>query len=171
MVLPLNDWKQPVGEAASLLGQALGQLGANFAPDLHFNPCEFEALIRVVPDAARESHDQLYIAMDISLKVHAGISDHENMRICSTLKHEKLSAKTKTSIRNAYAMGKVRMVASEFEIVTRVVKNRNASGCAESNGFVLWQMKQKWAFYGNSFQVWGDGYEPYQNKNGRRMDN
>ncbi|XLT35513.1 hypothetical protein S245_066411 [Arachis hypogaea] len=77
----------------------------------------------------------------------------------------------KTSIRNAYAMGKVRMVASEFEIVTRVVKNRNASGCAESNGFVLWQMKQKWAFYGNSFQVWGDGYEPYQNKNGRRMDN
>ncbi|XLT08834.1 hypothetical protein HN51_054627 [Arachis hypogaea] len=145
MVLPLNDWKQPVGEAASLLGQALGQLGANFAPDLHFNPCEFEALIRVVPDAARESHDQLYIAMDISLK--------------------------KTSIRNAYAMGKVRMVASEFEIVTRVVKNRNASGCAESNGFVLWQMKQKWAFYGNSFQVWGDGYEPYQNKNGRRMDN
>ncbi|XP_020978061.1 BTB/POZ domain-containing protein NPY5-like isoform X1 [Arachis ipaensis] len=166
MVLPPNDWKQPVGEAAGLLGQALGQLGANFAPDLHFKPCEFEALIRVVPDAARESHDQLYIAMDISLKVHAGISDHENMRICSTLKHEKLSAEAETSIRNAYAMGKVRMAASEFEIVTRVVKNRNASECTESSGFVLWQMKQKWAFCGNSFQVWGDGYEPYQNKNG-----
>ncbi|KAL4349381.1 hypothetical protein HN51_030497 [Arachis hypogaea] len=62
------------------------------APDPHLKPCEFEALIRVVPDAARESHDQLYIAMDIYLKVHAGISDHEKMRICSTLKHEKLSA-------------------------------------------------------------------------------
>ncbi|XP_027365781.1 uncharacterized protein LOC113872434 [Abrus precatorius] len=44
------------------------------------------------------------------------------------------------SIRNAYAMGKVRMVASEFETATRVVKNRNASRCAESGGFVLWQM-------------------------------
>ncbi|QHO33422.1 hypothetical protein HN51_027117 [Arachis hypogaea] len=43
-------------------------------------------------DAARKSHDQLYIATDISLKIHAGISDHEKMRICSTLKHEKLSA-------------------------------------------------------------------------------
>ncbi|KAK4284519.1 hypothetical protein QN277_001340 [Acacia crassicarpa] len=44
------------------------------------------------------------------------------------------------SVRNAYAMGKVRMVASEFETATRVVKNRNASKCAESGGFVLWQM-------------------------------
>lgn len=48
--------------------------------------------------------------------------------------------KLQNSIRNAYAMGKVRMVASEFETATRVVKNRNASRCAESGGFVLWQM-------------------------------
>ena len=33
--------------------------------------------------------------------------------------------KLQNSIRNAYAMGKVRMVASEFETATRVVKNRN----------------------------------------------
>ncbi|KAL2948352.1 hypothetical protein AAZX31_20G119300 [Glycine max] len=46
--------------------------------------------------------------------------------------------KLQNSIRNAYAMGKVRMVASEFETATRVVKNR--SRCAESGGFVLWQM-------------------------------
>lgn len=32
------------------------------------------------------------------------------------------------------------MVASEFETATRTVKNRNASRCAESGGFVLWQM-------------------------------
>ena len=31
VVLPLNDCKQPVGEAGGLLGQALGQLGANFS--------------------------------------------------------------------------------------------------------------------------------------------
>ncbi|KAK7390963.1 hypothetical protein VNO78_19203 [Psophocarpus tetragonolobus] len=48
--------------------------------------------------------------------------------------------KLQNTIRNAYAMGKVRMVASEFETATRVVKNRNASRCAESGGFVLWQM-------------------------------
>lgn len=48
--------------------------------------------------------------------------------------------KLQNSIRNAYAMGKVRMVASEFETATKVTKTRNASRCAESGGFVLWQM-------------------------------
>lgn len=48
------------------------------------------------------------------------------------------------SVRNAYAMGKVRMVASEFETATRVVKNRGPSGrgaaAIEQGGFVLWTM-------------------------------
>ncbi|KAH9695249.1 hypothetical protein KPL71_022694 [Citrus sinensis] len=48
--------------------------------------------------------------------------------------------KLQNSIRNAYAMGKVRMVASEFETAARTVKNRNATRCPESGGFVLWQM-------------------------------
>ena len=39
------------------------------APDPHLKPSEFEALITVLPDTARESHDQLYIAMDMYLKV------------------------------------------------------------------------------------------------------
>ncbi|KAJ8464264.1 hypothetical protein OPV22_026816 [Ensete ventricosum] len=45
-----------------------------------------------------------------------------------------------SSIRNAYAMGKVRMVASEFETATRIIKNRNSPKDADSGGFVLWQM-------------------------------
>lgn len=48
--------------------------------------------------------------------------------------------KLQNSIRNAYAMGKLRMVASEFETATKVVKNRNAARAAESGGFILWQM-------------------------------
>ncbi|XP_022149267.1 uncharacterized protein LOC111017730 [Momordica charantia] len=48
--------------------------------------------------------------------------------------------KLQNSIRNAYAMGKLRMVASEFETATKVMKSRNASTRAESGGFVLWQM-------------------------------
>jgi hypothetical protein len=39
------------------------------SPDPHLNPCEFEALITVLPDTMRESHDQLYLAMDMYLKV------------------------------------------------------------------------------------------------------
>lgn len=39
------------------------------APDPHLKACEFEALITVLPDTARESHDQLYLAMDMYLKV------------------------------------------------------------------------------------------------------
>jgi hypothetical protein len=42
------------------------------------------------------------------------------------------------SVQNAYAMGKVRMVASEFETATRVVRNGGAA--VEQVGFVLWQM-------------------------------
>ena len=54
-------------------------------------------------------------------------------------------AKVLRAVRNAYAMGKVRMVASEFETATRVVKNRGGSGAGaaaavEQGGFVLWRM-------------------------------
>ncbi|PKA61002.1 hypothetical protein AXF42_Ash020810 [Apostasia shenzhenica] len=45
-----------------------------------------------------------------------------------------------SSIHNSYAMGKVRMVASEFETANKVIKNRNSSRNAERGGFVLWQM-------------------------------
>ncbi|KAE8653949.1 hypothetical protein F3Y22_tig00117056pilonHSYRG00563 [Hibiscus syriacus] len=48
--------------------------------------------------------------------------------------------KLQNSIHNAYAMGRVRMVASEFETANKVNKNRNSSKVAESGGFVLWQM-------------------------------
>lgn len=45
-----------------------------------------------------------------------------------------------SSIRNSYAMGKVTMVASEFETATGVIKSRGAPKDAESGGYVLWQM-------------------------------
>ncbi|XP_009354121.2 uncharacterized protein LOC103945298 [Pyrus x bretschneideri] len=48
--------------------------------------------------------------------------------------------KLQNSVHNAYAMGKVRMIASEFETANRVVRNKNSSKAAESGGFVLWQM-------------------------------
>lgn len=45
-----------------------------------------------------------------------------------------------SSIQNAYAMGKVKMLASDIETPTKVIKNKNSSRASESGGFVLWQM-------------------------------
>ncbi|XP_010519290.1 PREDICTED: uncharacterized protein LOC104798788 [Tarenaya hassleriana] len=52
--------------------------------------------------------------------------------------------KLQNSIKNAYAMGKLKMITSEVETSTKTVRNRNPSK-AESGGFVLWQMyPDKW---------------------------
>ncbi|XP_009111789.1 uncharacterized protein LOC103837206 [Brassica rapa] len=47
--------------------------------------------------------------------------------------------KLKSSIKNAYAMGKLKMITSKIQTATRTVRNRNPSK-AETGGFVLWQM-------------------------------
>ncbi|KAK8937112.1 hypothetical protein KSP39_PZI012145 [Platanthera zijinensis] len=46
--------------------------------------------------------------------------------------------KLQSSIRNAYAMGKLRMVAVEYETAKKVTKNRGSP--VESGSFVLWKM-------------------------------
>ncbi|KAJ7968396.1 BTB/POZ domain-containing protein family [Quillaja saponaria] len=61
------------------------------APDPHLEPSKFAALITVLPDYARTSHDQLYLAIDLYLKVHADLGDKAKISICSALDHEKLS--------------------------------------------------------------------------------
>ncbi|KAL1534200.1 hypothetical protein AAHA92_30410 [Salvia divinorum] len=48
--------------------------------------------------------------------------------------------KVQNSVQNAYAMGKVKMLASDLETAGKVIKNRSSSKAAESGGFVLWQM-------------------------------
>lgn len=48
--------------------------------------------------------------------------------------------KLQNSVHNAYAMGRVTMIASEFEKGNKVTRSRNSSKGAESGGFVLWQM-------------------------------
>ncbi|XP_047323242.1 uncharacterized protein LOC124926951 [Impatiens glandulifera] len=48
--------------------------------------------------------------------------------------------KLQNTVVNAYAMGKVKMLAFDIETPTKVIKNKNSSKTAESGGFVLWQM-------------------------------
>ncbi|EOA40259.1 hypothetical protein CARUB_v10008984mg [Capsella rubella] len=47
--------------------------------------------------------------------------------------------KLQNSIKNAYAMGKLKMITSELETPTGTVRNRNSTK-SETGGFVLWQM-------------------------------
>ncbi|XP_022724307.1 BTB/POZ domain-containing protein At3g22104-like [Durio zibethinus] len=61
------------------------------AADYHLNPSKFAALVMLLPDSARESHDRLFQAMDIYLEVHGRLREAEKMRICSALNYAKLS--------------------------------------------------------------------------------
>ncbi|KAG7600000.1 hypothetical protein ISN44_As06g041550 [Arabidopsis suecica] len=47
--------------------------------------------------------------------------------------------KLHNTIKNAYAMGKLKMITSELETPTGTVRNRNSTK-SETGGFVLWQM-------------------------------
>jgi hypothetical protein len=59
---------------------------------------------------------------------------------CSSTLRPPGGHKLLASVRNTYAMGKVRMAKTEFENAGRLVKNRNAGRGAEAGRFVLWQM-------------------------------
>ncbi|XP_031125947.1 uncharacterized protein LOC116028380 [Ipomoea triloba] len=48
--------------------------------------------------------------------------------------------KLQNSVKNAYAMGKLKMLSYEIETPTKIVKSRNGARAPESGGFVIWQM-------------------------------
>ncbi|XP_042018639.1 uncharacterized protein LOC121766409 [Salvia splendens] len=48
--------------------------------------------------------------------------------------------KVQSSVQNAYAMGSVKMLTSDIETATKVLRSRNSAKAAESGSFVLWQM-------------------------------
>ncbi|KAL3522104.1 hypothetical protein ACH5RR_014938 [Cinchona calisaya] len=65
---------------------------AEVAPDPYLKPSKFVALATALPKFARDSHDMIYEAMDIYLKVHNKLSMEEKIKICCFLDHDKLSA-------------------------------------------------------------------------------
>ncbi|KAJ7551445.1 hypothetical protein O6H91_06G015600 [Diphasiastrum complanatum] len=48
--------------------------------------------------------------------------------------------KLQKPIHNSYAMGRMKIISSEFETVAKVIHSRNSSKAAEFGCFVLWQM-------------------------------
>ncbi|KAH0651001.1 hypothetical protein KY284_030913 [Solanum tuberosum] len=65
---------------------------AEVAPDPCLKPSKFLALVRSLPDSARDSYDAIYHATVMYLEVHSGLSEEEKMKVCSGLSYEKLSS-------------------------------------------------------------------------------
>ncbi|XP_057488309.1 BTB/POZ domain-containing protein At3g22104-like [Actinidia eriantha] len=65
---------------------------AEVAPDPCLKPSKFLALVRALPDSARDSYDGIYRAMDMYLEVHPWLSEEEKMNLCCGLQYEKLSS-------------------------------------------------------------------------------
>ncbi|KAH0924099.1 hypothetical protein HID58_024117 [Brassica napus] len=63
--------------------------------DVHMPVPNFVSLAEAVPDIARESHDRLYKAINMYLKVHPEISKEEKKRLCRSLDCQKLSAEVR----------------------------------------------------------------------------
>ncbi|XP_060193987.1 BTB/POZ domain-containing protein At3g22104-like [Lycium barbarum] len=64
------------------------------APDPCLKPSKFLALVMAMPDIARESNDKIYLAMDMYLKVHNGLSEEEKIKMYSVLNYDKLREET-----------------------------------------------------------------------------
>ncbi|CAH8277997.1 unnamed protein product [Arabidopsis lyrata] len=65
------------------------------AQDVHMSFTKFLSLAEAVPDIARESHDRLYKAINIYLKVHPEIGKEEKKQLCRSLDCQKLSAEVR----------------------------------------------------------------------------
>ncbi|XP_004287910.1 PREDICTED: BTB/POZ domain-containing protein At3g22104 [Fragaria vesca subsp. vesca] len=73
------------------VGVLVDMYTAEVAPDPCLRPSKFLALAMALPDAARDSYDELYRAIDMYLEVHGGLSEEEKMKLCCLLNYEKLS--------------------------------------------------------------------------------
>ncbi|KAG2314169.1 hypothetical protein Bca52824_017291 [Brassica carinata] len=99
-----------VASTRSDLRLLLGVLGAPLAP-IHVSSS--------IPDSPIETSSAQYI-----LQQYTAASGGQKLQ---------------SSIKNAYANGKLEMITSELETPTRTVRNRNPTK-PETGGFVLWQM-------------------------------
>ncbi|XP_016470350.1 BTB/POZ domain-containing protein At3g22104-like isoform X1 [Nicotiana tabacum] len=62
------------------------------APDPCLKPSKFLALVKSLPESARDSYDAIYHATVMYFEVHSGLCEEEKMKICSGLNYEKLSS-------------------------------------------------------------------------------
>lgn len=73
------------------VGRIVDAYLAEIAPDPYLSFQKFVAMIEVLPDYARVIDDGLYRAVDIYLKAHPALNEHERKRVCKFIDCEKLS--------------------------------------------------------------------------------
>ncbi|KAJ7956821.1 BTB/POZ domain-containing protein [Quillaja saponaria] len=64
---------------------------AEIATEPHLSITKFQVLAESLPENARLCHDGLYRAIDIYLKTHPSLPEHERRRLCKIMNCEKLS--------------------------------------------------------------------------------
>ncbi|XVE84306.1 hypothetical protein DITRI_Ditri17bG0002500 [Diplodiscus trichospermus] len=73
------------------VGRLIDTYLAEIAPDPYLSLQKFIAMIEILPDYARVIDDGLYRAIDIYLKAHPMLSDHECKKLCKFIDCQKLS--------------------------------------------------------------------------------
>ncbi|CAN0862068.1 BTB/POZ domain-containing protein DOT3 [Linum grandiflorum] len=64
---------------------------AEIAKDPNVSVTKFQVLAEALPESARACHDGLYRAIDIYLKTHPSLSEHDRKRVCRLMNCERLS--------------------------------------------------------------------------------
>ncbi|KAJ7552520.1 hypothetical protein O6H91_06G058800 [Diphasiastrum complanatum] len=74
-------------KVAKLLDSYLSEI----ARDRNLSLTKFESFAELIPDGSRLSHDGLYRAIDIFLKTHPRLTEHERKKVCRIMDCQKLS--------------------------------------------------------------------------------
>ncbi|KAJ6802964.1 BTB/POZ domain-containing protein-like [Iris pallida] len=107
------------------------------APDSGLKPGKFAALATALPDAARDSHDEMYRAIDMYLEVHGRLSEEEKMKICRAINYEKLSVESCRHLaqnRKFPSRTAIQALVSQQSKLRSLLKEGNSlrsSGCRE----------------------------------------
>nr|XP_043612755.1 BTB/POZ domain-containing protein At3g22104 [Erigeron canadensis] len=89
----LMGQKVPVSELKKV-AQLIDSYVAEVAPDYHLKPSKFLALVKALPESARDSYDEIYHAIDTYLRVHANLTEEEKISIFNSLNYNKLSSES-----------------------------------------------------------------------------
>uniref|UniRef100_F6HMT8 BTB/POZ domain-containing protein n=3 Tax=Vitis vinifera TaxID=29760 RepID=F6HMT8_VITVI len=73
------------------VGRLIDSYLAEIAPDPYLNLQKFMAMLEILPDYARVIDDGLYRAVDIYLKAHPMLTEHECKKLCKFIDCKKLS--------------------------------------------------------------------------------
>ncbi|KAB5561832.1 hypothetical protein DKX38_006789 [Salix brachista] len=73
------------------VGRLIDSYLSEIAPDPYLNLQKFIAMIEILPDYARVIDDGLYRAIDIYLKAHPMLAEHECKKLCKLIDCQKLS--------------------------------------------------------------------------------